>query len=231
MLVYSLEESECMSGFQTMCPKPMLVTRALAGVTSDVWQVFVNHGDVFHAVMFFWNLVFFRNLFVHAWTKVPQPKHVRLRHFLLGVMKLKDEGNNDVFFLKPYVFQKPFSCVTNLWQNSGAKWSETCAWVFVTVCCVRLMQNQCISIHLQTWNLISHARVFRCHAMLIKCSISHVKRETRNLTCLSFCACSCQVFVMEFYIPSAVGGWVHVLWKHRIVNFSPTHPPQKFHNP
>lgn len=53
MLVYSLEESECMSGFQTMCPKPMLVTRALAGVTSDVWQVFVNHGDVFHAVMFF----------------------------------------------------------------------------------------------------------------------------------------------------------------------------------
>ena len=25
-----------------------------------------------------------------AWTKVPQPKHVRLRHFLLGVMKLKD---------------------------------------------------------------------------------------------------------------------------------------------
>ena len=31
MLVYSLEESECMSGFQTMCPNPMLVTHALAG--------------------------------------------------------------------------------------------------------------------------------------------------------------------------------------------------------
>ena len=31
MLVYSREESECMSGFQTMCPKPMLITRALAG--------------------------------------------------------------------------------------------------------------------------------------------------------------------------------------------------------
>ena len=61
--------------------------------------------------------------------------------------------------------------------------------------------------------------------MLIKCNISQNRPETRNLTCLSFLCMFMSSFLMEFYIPSAVGGWVHVLWKHRIVNFHPpTHP-------
>ena len=121
-----------------------------------------NHSVIFHAVMFFWNLMFFRNLF-HVWRTFDRTVVQRDLKYVPGFLSL--------------------------------------------CCCLRLMQSQCISIHLQTWNLISCARVFRCHAMLIKCSISHIRRETRNLTCLSFLRMFMSSFCNGILHPKC-GGWV-----------------------
>ena len=150
MLVYSLEESECMSGFQTMCPNPMLVTHALAG--ADLWCV-------------------------------------------AGICQSQRCFPCCDVFLKPYVFQKPFSSVTNLWQNCGATWFEMCLGPFCQCDVVwDFLQSLCLSIHTQTWNLQSRVHEFsdimQCWSSVVSV-LSNVKRKTSCLSSVhvhvSFC--------------------------------------------